>query len=81
MAYKMRLIHFQSHSMIPNIYHVGVTPVAAHVSVSYATQSIVDGVVERDRRKKTFVVYNLPEAKDREADKLSALSLVKLFTV
>ena len=33
--------------------------------------------VLRDRRKKNVAIYNLPEAKDREADKLSASSLLE----
>lgn len=48
-----------------------------HTSASSAAQNIVDELADRDRRKKNIIVYNLPEAKDREADKGSILSLCK----
>jgi len=51
--------------------------VTACVSVPYTTQYLVEELAERDKSEKNFVIYNLPESKDREADKLSVLSLVK----
>ena len=42
----------------------GVTPVPAQVCTT-----IADELAERERRKRNVVIYNLPEAKDREADK------------
>ena len=54
-----------------------VTTVIDHVSASCATQCIADELADRDRRKKNVVICNLTEAKDKEADKLSASSLVE----
>ena len=51
---------------------MGVTPVPAHVCTT-----IADELAERERRKRNVVIYYLPEAKDREADRFSALSLIK----
>jgi len=36
-------------------------------------QNIVDELADRDRRKKNAILYNLPEAKDQEADKINVL--------
>ena len=52
------------------------TPATAYTSVSSAAQSIVDELADRER-KKNAVMYDLPEAKDRVADKLSVLALLK----
>ena len=49
-----------------------ITPSTAH-----ACTTIVEELAERDRRKRSIVMYNLPEARDREADKVSALTLIK----
>ena len=56
---------------------VRTTPATAYTSVLSATQSIVDELADRERRKKNVVMYDLPEAKDRVADKLSVLALLK----
>jgi len=48
-----------------------ITPSTAHKCTT-----IVEELAERDRRKRNIVMYNLPEARDREADKVSALSSV-----
>ena len=48
----------------------GVTPVPAHVCMT-----IADELAEREKRN--VIIYNLPEAKDREADRFSTLSLIK----
>ena len=42
-----------------------------------AAQNIVDELADRERRKKNVVMYDLPEAEDRVADKLSVLALLK----
>ena len=51
---------------------VGANPVAAHVSCT-----IVDELTEREKQKKNIVIYNLPDGKDRDEDKLSVLSLIE----
>ena len=56
---------------------VTTTPVTAYTSVLSATQRIVDELADRERRKKNVVMYDLPEAKDRVADKLSVSALLK----
>ena len=56
-------------SSVPSM---GVTPVSAQVCAT-----IVDELAERERRKRNVVIYNLPEAKGREADRFSALSQIK----
>ena len=49
-----------------------ITPSTAHKCTT-----IVEELAERDRRKRNIVMYNLPEGRDRKADKASALSLIK----
>jgi len=48
---------------------VRITPSTAHTCTT-----IVEELAERDRRKRNIVMYNLPEARDRKADKASALN-------
>ena len=54
------------------VSNVRIAPSTAH---TYTT--IVEKLVERDRRKRNIAMHNLLEARDREADKASALSLIK----
>ena len=46
-------------------------------AASSAAHSIIDELVDRDRRKKNIIIYNLPEAIDHAADKVSFLALCK----
>ena len=52
---------------------MGVTPVPAHVCMT-----IADELAEREE---ILSFYNLPEAKDRDADRFSALSLIKTVCI
>ena len=51
------------------VSNVRITPSTAHTCTT-----IVEELADRDRRKRNIVMYNLP---DREADKVSAISLIK----
>ena len=42
-----------------------------------AAHSIIDELADRDRHKKNIIIYNLPEATDHAADKVSFLGLCK----
>ena len=53
----------------------GVTPVPAHVCMTIADE------LASGERKKEKEYCNLPEAKDREADRFSALSLIKTVCI
>lgn len=44
---------------------------------SNAALSIADELADRERRKRNVIIYNFPEAPDREADKASFISLCK----
>ena len=55
-----------------SVSNVRITPSTAHTCTI-----IVEELAERDRRKRNIVMDNLPEARDREADKVSVLSLIK----
>ena len=44
---------------------------------SGAADSIIDELADRDRCKKNIIVYNLPEATDHAADKVSFLAPCK----
>ena len=46
-------------------------------AVSSAAHSIIDELADRDRGKKNIIVYNLPQATDHTADKVSFLALCK----
>ena len=46
-------------------------------AASSAAHSIIDEVADRDRGKKNTIVYNLPQATDHAADKVSFLALCK----
>jgi len=48
-----------------------ITPSTAHTCTT-----IVEELAERDKRERNIVMYNLPGARDRKADKVSALSSV-----
>ena len=48
-----------------------ITPSTAHKCTT-----IVEELAERGRRKRNVVMYNLPEVRDRKADKVFALSLI-----
>ena len=52
-----------------SVSNVRITPSTAHTCTT-----IVEELAERDRRKRNIVMYNLPEARDRKADKASALN-------
>ena len=46
-------------------------------AASSAAHSIIDELADRDRRKKNVIIYNMPEATDHAADKVSFLALCK----
>ena len=70
LAYKKSLARSLQDSTVSN---VRITPPTAHTCTT-----VVEELADRDRRKRNIVdMYNLPEARDREADKVSALSLIK----
>ena len=48
-------------------------------AVSSAAHSMIDELANRDRCKKYIIVYNLPEATDHAADKVSFLALCKII--
>jgi len=61
-----------------SVSNMRITPSTAHICTI-----IVEKLAhrERDRRRRNIVMYNLPGAIDREADKVSALSLMKVRLV
>ena len=53
-------------------------PCSTSVSAAFsATHSIIDELADRGRQKKNIIVYNLPEATDHAADKVSFLTICK----
>ena len=73
----MEVDSIQNQSPNPdNSVQLRTTPTYAS-AVSNAAHSIIDELADRDRRKKNAIIYNLPEAKDRTADKNSFLTLCK----
>ena len=53
-------------------------PSSTSVSAAFsAAHSIIDELADRDRHKKNIIVYNLPEATDHAADKVSFLTNCK----
>ena len=58
-----------------SVSNMRITPFTAH-TCTIIVQKLAN--TQRDRRKRNIVMYNLPEAIDREADKVSALSLMKV---
>ena len=66
---------FQSQSTSAGIT---VRPSSTFASAaSSAAHSIIDELADRDRLKKNIIIYNLPEATDHAADKVSFPSLCK----
>ena len=49
-------------------------------AASSTAHSIIYELADRDRRKKNIIIYNLPEATDHAADKVSFLALCKTFS-
>ena len=62
----------------PTSAGVAMRPSSTSASAaSSAAHSIIDELADRDRRKKNIIIYNLPEATDHAADKVSFLALCK----
>ena len=62
----------------PTSAGVTMRPSSTSASAAYsAAHSIIDELTDRDRRKKNIIIYNLPEATDHAAVKVSFLALCK----